>query len=465
MIASRTDLERCPDCGGPVRQDDDVLDTWFSSQLVPVLQPWLARRDPDLARFYPGHTLVTAPEILFFWVARMVMAGLEFMGEVPVLDRVPARHRARHPAPQDVQVTWQRHRSAGRRRPLRRRCPALHARLRAWPSAPTSSSIPTISRARSPPAATSPTSSGTRAASSCRISKARCARSPAASATWSGAEELTLADRWIIARCDATVVEVTDAYERYRLNDAAAAATASCGATWPTGTSSRSSRGSTGDQPGGDVARAVVAQTFDVALRLLHPIMPFITEALWQRLARPRRGGVDLRGALARGRTRGPGTPPRSASSRGAGAGRRGPRHSGRVRGAAGSVGARSGSRTGGLGRVPERAETIRRLPKISELRRRSAEQQPGAHTVLKDGTGVFMPADGAFDVGREAERLQKEGDRLARAIDSQRKKLANEQFTARAPAGVVQREREKLKDWSDQLGELMREQKGLVGV
>ncbi|PYO26473.1 MAG: valine--tRNA ligase, partial [Gemmatimonadetes bacterium] len=77
--ADRKDPARCPKCGGPVEQDPDVLDTWFSSWLWPFATFGWPDRTPDLARFYPGHTLVTAPEILFFWVARMLMAGYHFM--------------------------------------------------------------------------------------------------------------------------------------------------------------------------------------------------------------------------------------------------------------------------------------------------------------------------------------------------------------------------------------------------
>ncbi|MGH7534129.1 MAG: valine--tRNA ligase, partial [Gemmatimonadales bacterium] len=80
---SRTDLPACPGCGGPVRQDEDVLDTWVSSWLVPFSSLGWPDDTPDLRTYYPGHTLVTAPDILFFWVARMVMAGCEFMGECP----------------------------------------------------------------------------------------------------------------------------------------------------------------------------------------------------------------------------------------------------------------------------------------------------------------------------------------------------------------------------------------------
>src|SRR6266571_655630 len=77
--ADRKDPARCPKCGGPVEQDPDVLDTWFSSWLWPFATLGWPDRTPDLARFYPGHTLVTAPEILFFLVARMLMSGYHFM--------------------------------------------------------------------------------------------------------------------------------------------------------------------------------------------------------------------------------------------------------------------------------------------------------------------------------------------------------------------------------------------------
>src|SRR5213596_2856646 len=77
--ADREDPKTCPKCKGPVEQDPDVLDTWFSSWLWPFAPFGWPEKTPDLARFYPGHTLVTAPDILFFWVARMLMAGYHFM--------------------------------------------------------------------------------------------------------------------------------------------------------------------------------------------------------------------------------------------------------------------------------------------------------------------------------------------------------------------------------------------------
>ncbi len=82
--ADRGQPEHCPKCtAGGVRQDDDVLDTWFSSWLWPFSVFGWPDKTPDLLRFYPTTSLSTASEILFFWVARMVMAGCEFMGRPP----------------------------------------------------------------------------------------------------------------------------------------------------------------------------------------------------------------------------------------------------------------------------------------------------------------------------------------------------------------------------------------------
>jgi valyl-tRNA synthetase len=110
VIVSRTTPERCPSCGGTdLKQDPDVLDTWFSSWLWPFAtfgwsgqgtgcrvqgteknnqNPESRTLNPDLEVFYPTSVLVTAPEIIFFWVARMIMAGFEFMGKKPFSDVV-----------------------------------------------------------------------------------------------------------------------------------------------------------------------------------------------------------------------------------------------------------------------------------------------------------------------------------------------------------------------------------------
>ncbi len=83
MSVSREDLTVCPKCGGKVRQDEDVLDTWFSSALWPFSTLGWPDQTEDLKYFYPTSMLVTGYDIIFFWVARMIFSGIEHMGETP----------------------------------------------------------------------------------------------------------------------------------------------------------------------------------------------------------------------------------------------------------------------------------------------------------------------------------------------------------------------------------------------
>jgi valyl-tRNA synthetase len=85
IVAERTP-ERCGECGGELRQEEDVLDTWFSSAIWPFATLGWPEDTPELRAFYPTSFLTTAREILFLWVARMIMTGLEFPGDVPFRD-------------------------------------------------------------------------------------------------------------------------------------------------------------------------------------------------------------------------------------------------------------------------------------------------------------------------------------------------------------------------------------------
>ncbi len=83
MTVSKTDIHECPKCGGKVKQEDDVLDTWFSSALWPFSTLGWPDKTDDLEYFYPTSVLVTGYDIIFFWVARMIFSGLEHMNDVP----------------------------------------------------------------------------------------------------------------------------------------------------------------------------------------------------------------------------------------------------------------------------------------------------------------------------------------------------------------------------------------------
>ena len=83
MEVSKTDLHTCPKCGGKLRQEEDVLDTWFSSALWPFSTLGWPDSTADLARYYPTSTLVTGYDIITFWVSRMIFSGLEHVGKAP----------------------------------------------------------------------------------------------------------------------------------------------------------------------------------------------------------------------------------------------------------------------------------------------------------------------------------------------------------------------------------------------
>ena len=83
MTVSKQDITTCPVCGAPVRQESDVLDTWFSSALWPFSTLGWPDRPPELEKYYPTSVLVTGYDIIFFWVARMIFSGLEHMGQKP----------------------------------------------------------------------------------------------------------------------------------------------------------------------------------------------------------------------------------------------------------------------------------------------------------------------------------------------------------------------------------------------
>jgi valyl-tRNA synthetase len=452
ISVSRHDLNACPGCGGPVRQDEDVLDTWFSSWLVPFSSLGWPDRTPDLATYYPGHTMVSAPEILFFWVARMIMSGLHFMGRVPYTDIYL------HGTVRDTQHRKMSKSLGNGIDPLevveKYGADALRYSLISGMSVGTDVILDPNDLEGSFAAGRNFANKLWNAGRFILSNLPGPAR-PLAGAhpRVIGRDELTLADRWMIARCDATVVEATEAYQRFRLNEAAAAVYRFIWSDLADWYIEQAKPRLYGDQPGGDVARAVVTQTFDVALRLLHPVMPFITEALWRRLpgrsaaesisvapwpipdarahhpAAVRDFGVvqELVGAIRAIRAE-YGIPPGQA-----------------VRAA---VTAESPAT---VAAVEQERGTITRLAKLSQLTLGESRERVGGHAALSDGSAVFVPLGEAIDVGRECGRLGSEVDRLARLVQSQEQKLGNEQFVSRAPSEVVERERQKLTTWKEQ--------------
>ncbi|HZA97939.1 MAG TPA: valine--tRNA ligase [Gemmatimonadales bacterium] len=464
ISVSRTDLDACPGCGGVVRQDEDVLDTWFSSWLVPFSSLGWPDRTRDLTTFYPGHTLVSAPEILFFWVARMVMSGLHFMGAVPYTDIYL------HGTVRDTQHRKMSKSLGNGIDPLevveRYGADALRYSLVSGMSVGTDVIL-------DPNDLEASFSAGRNFANKLwNAGRFILTNLPGAPRPLAGEhgravrpDELTLADRWIIARCDATVREATEAYQRFRLNEAAGAIYHFIWSDLADWYIEQVKPRLYGDVPGGDVARAVVAQTFDVALRLLHPIMPFITEALWRKFpGRQEAASISVvpwpkpdPRAEAPDALRDFGLVQELVSAIRVIRAEYGVQPGQAVRAVV------SGDSRETVAALQEERSTVLRLAKLSDLSFENTPERVGGHAVLSNGTGVFVPLGDAIDLGRECGRLGSEVDRLIRLVESQEKKLGNQQFVSRAPTDVVERERQKLTTWKEQC-EVLVKKRELLG-
>ncbi|MFN8651246.1 MAG: valine--tRNA ligase [Gemmatimonadales bacterium] len=457
-VVSRDDQVRCT-CGHTLRQDEDVLDTWFSSWLVPFSSLGWPGNTADLRRFYPGTLLVTAPEILFFWVARMVMAGCEFMGDIPFSTVYL------HGTVRDTQHRKMSKSLGNGIDPIevveKFGADALRYTVIAGMAVGTDVILDPddleTSFAPGRNFANKLWNVGRFVLSNLESEEVAAKRQlrPLAGKYRNVVKptELGLADRWIIARCDAMVREATANYEKYRLNEAASTIYHFLWSDLADWYLEQVKPRLYGTQPGGDVARAVAARTFEIALQLLHPIMPFITEALWQRLPGRAQGATIMTSYWP--------MPDRRAADAEA------ERDFALVQelvGAVRQIRAEYGVEPGKQlalrisRRHPafvEEEGTIARLAKVGQVTYGDPLPEAGANAVLKDGTSLYITLGELVDIRKECERLGAEFARLTQLIQSQETKLGNQNFVSRAPAEVVAKEREKLASMQQQVASI----------
>ena len=439
--ADRTDPTSCPKCGGPVEQDPDVLDTWFSSWLWPFATLGWPDATPDLARFYPGHTLVTAPEILFFWVARMLMSGYHFMHAPPfamvylhgtvrdTLHRKMSKSLGNGIDPLDVVRLYG--------------ADALRWTLVAGSSLGADVIL-------DPGDLDTTFAPGRNFANKLwNIGRFILAQLPERVQPLAGLDvtALPLADRWILSRAQATIREATTSFEQFRLDEGAKRCFDFVWkelADWYVEAVKPRLATDTG---------VVLAYCFDTVLRLLHPVVPFITEELWQKL--PGRRPEELLVVAAWPEPQAALADPEAdqqfplvqetiSSIRMLRAEYRVPPKV-RLQAAVRPKSERARQALAG-----ER-DTIVRLAQLSELAFDGARAGVGAHAVLADGSDVFVALEGEIDVQQECRRLSGELTRLDQQLSALGTKLTNQNFVARAPAEVVAREREKERAWRDQ--------------
>jgi valyl-tRNA synthetase len=442
MHVSRTDLSACPQCAGPLRQDTDVLDTWFSSGLWPFSTLGWPEDTPELKVFYPTSVLSTGFDILFFWVARMAMLGIKFMGDVPF------RHVYIHALVRDAEGQKMSKSKGNVVDPL-----SVMDRYGTDAFRFTLAALAAQGR-------------------DIRLAEERIeGYRNFANKIWNAARLVltnlegydpvlarrgtpSVADRWIKSRLTEAIAQVRKAIDTYRFNDAASAVYQFLWheyCDWYLEIAKR-----TLYQPESPEARAVtqrtLVETLETTLRLLHPFMPFISEELWQRL--PREGAsipAPARSIMI--------APFPKASRKG-----RDPEAERLMAPVLDFVSAirtvRSESRISPAVELvvsvkpagPEVAAALERSAAVIGSLARAAitvsgdGARPASSAVATTPSGdVFVRLEGVVDFDAERQRLRKEVERARKEIAFLEGKLGRPEFVERAPAEVVERERVRL--------------------
>ncbi len=474
-IVSRDDVTACPSCAGPLRQDEDVLDTWFSSWLWPMSTlGWPNADARDLKAFYPSDVLVTAPEILFFWVARMVMAGEWFMNESPfhtvylhgtvrdMQHRKMSKSLGNGIDPLDVvrdygadALRWTVISGLG-----------VGVDVMLDPNDLDKSFAPGRNFC-------------TKLWNIGRFLLSRVGEAPVTSLAQVDRARLTAADRWILDRLDQAVADCDAALgparpdraawsDAERLRGLRLAEYAECArrfvwnelADWYL-ESVKPRLAVAGDDR--EVARTVLAHSFDAALRLLHPIIPFITEELWQRIPLPRPSAYCAnapwpvqRAAEARLDGGDMFEVVRSAVTA--------------LRQVRSEYNVPPGQFVDAMLVAPSaHAEGFAPLAAIAGALSRSAmtvttaaPDGAAAQALLRDGFVLVVPLAGMVDLDKERRRLETDAEQLHKQLVALDGRLANEKFTDKAPPALVAAERAKAEEWRTRHAQLLERIAGL---
>ena len=419
----------------PLTRDPDVLDTWFSSALWPFSTLGWPEETPELARYYPGEVLVTGYDIIFFWVARMMMMGIHFMGEVPFHEvnihglvrdqfgKKMSKSKGNIMDPLEVIDAYG--------------CDALRFTLAAL-AVPAGRDIK-LSESRV---------EGSRNFATKLWNATRYCLMAGAHLTpdFDPAACRLPVNRWIVGKVTQATTGLREAIEGYRLNDAATLLyqfTWNQFCDWYIEFTKPVLDGD--DAAAVAETRACMGWAMARLLHLMHPLMPFITEELWEQLSGDDRsllmtaampaadaGLIDaeveaeidwvirliteVRAVRAEVNV-----PPKAQIQ----------------------VLLRSAN-ADTAARLASHEETIRRLARLASIGALNGEVPKGAvQVVIGEATAVLPLAD-VIDIGQERARLEKEIEKVQLDIAKVDKKLGNEQFISKAPEEVVEEQRER---------------------
>ncbi len=438
VIVAREDPTVCR-CGATdLRQDEDVLDTWFSSALWPFSTMGWPKRTPELATFYPTSVLVTGFDILFFWVARMMMMGLHFMGEVPFRDVYL------HALVRDEHGKKMSKSTGNVIDPIemidKYGCDALRFTL---------ASFAAMGR-------------------DIKLSEARIeGYRHFINKIWNAARftllhvdgtesalppraMLSLAHRWMLHRLEIVKRDVAAHLDAYAFNEAAQAIYAFVWHSfcdWYLELIKPELQSEDGAVRG--VARAVLRQVLSEILMVAHPFIPFVTQEIWSVLplldmedlalrpypeARPE--CLDEAAEADMALVQGVITAVRTVRA-----------ELGIAPGVWLTLLVRAQGHQAEV--LREQAGAMRTLARVEKVAIDAALTPPKAcAAAVVEGCEVFVPLAGVVDFAAEMARLTKEIDKLDKELAGVQGKLANPAFRANAPASIVAKEEAKAEQW-----------------
>ena len=450
LTVTREDATVCAHCGSTdIRQDTDVLDTWFSSALWPFSTMGWPEQTETLNKFYPTSCLVTGFDILFFWVARMMMMGHKFMGQVPFKDVYI------HALVRDAQGQKMSKSKGNVIDPLH-----IVDEFGADAFRFTLTSFAAMGRDVK---LSTDRIGGYRNFCNKLWNASRFTLMNLEGFDPSGidlnAHELSNADRWILTRLEEASRQTNSALDDYKFNEAASTLYAFTWHNFCDWYIEMAKDDLYGDDPQAKLrVQSVLFTVLEQLLRLLHPIMPFITEEIWQVLP----GQRPCESIMQADYPDGSGLPTDSVGAE-------------RmelvmdviraIRNIRGEMDVPPGKQVTALldckseeacRILEEGAAAIRVLGKVGEMTiGQSLDRPEQSATQVAGEVEISLPLAGLVDIAEEEKRLQKEIVKVQKDVDLFTRKLANEKFVANAPAHVLEKDRGKLKDAEEKIGVL----------
>ena len=441
IIVSRNEPETCPHCGSErLIQEEDVLDTWFSSALWPFSTLGWPEDTKELRIFYPTTTLVTSFDILFFWVARMIMMGLKFMGNIPfsdvyihalvrdaegqkmskskgniidplvMIDKYGTdafRFTLTAFAAQGRDIRFSEERVEGYR----------HFCNKIWNASRfVFMNVPEDFRPQTPNSKLQTLNSG----------------------------PLTLPNRWILSRLNHVIRETRKSLEDYRFNDAAGSIYQFVWHEFCDWYLEMAKSDLSQDSKEKEETLNCLIHTLDHSLRLLHPFMPFITEEIWQYLPMRNRESITI--------SEFPKEDPDLYSKEAEEAMSLVILAVMGIRNIRGEMNIPPAIELKAIinvkdDRVKETLEKnllyIEKFSGGKEIKIGKGLQRPKmAATALSEGMEIYIPLEGILDIDGERSRLKKDLDKAEQDIAILSKKLTNEDFLSKAPKEVVNKDK-----------------------